>query len=167
MLTDGIGAIWLIDLLLDDTADVALDATPHSRPKEASEEALQPGPERQPGTVTNDFTKALHPFKEGVTASFGIAPADAADVVVARPPARTGRGQLCFTTSADQRRATGLASEPRARWRAGSRLFRYRPLEGPHSRSAGAATTFWWLPRRRASAGTKSGSVNRAPSSDW
>ena len=166
MLTDGIGAIWLIDLLLDDAADVALDATPHSRPKEASEEALQPGPERQPGTVTIDFTKALHPFKEGVTASFGIAPADAADVVVRG----LQRGLDVANSVSRQVLISGgpLASLPTSR----SMASRFETLSvpaarGPHSRSAGAATTFWWLPRRRASAGTRAGRVDRAPSSDW
>lgn len=80
VLTDGIGAIWLIDLLLDDP-DGAAEATPTSTPKEAPAEAT-PGRDRQPGTVTIDFNRALRPLKEGVTNSFDIAPSEAADVVV-------------------------------------------------------------------------------------
>jgi diacylglycerol O-acyltransferase / wax synthase len=82
VLTDGIGAIWLIDLLLDD-ADGAAEATPKSAPapKEASEEAT-PRQDRQPGTVTIDFNRALRPLKDGVTNSFDIAPSEAADVMV-------------------------------------------------------------------------------------
>ena len=76
----GIGAIWLIDLLLDDTDGAA--PAPKSTPKEASEEAMPPRPERQPGTVTIDFNRALHPLKEGATTLSGIAPAEAADVMV-------------------------------------------------------------------------------------
>ena len=81
VLTDGIGAIWLIDLLLDD-ADEATDPTPSSTPKESSDEATPPRQERQAGTVTIDFNKALRPLKEGVTTSLGVAPGEAADVMV-------------------------------------------------------------------------------------
>ncbi len=81
VLTDGIGAMWLIDLLLDD-ADGAADAMPDSTAKEASKEDIPSHRDRQPGTVTIDFNKALRPLKEGVTTSFGTAPAEAADVMV-------------------------------------------------------------------------------------
>ncbi len=88
VLTDGIGAIWLIDLLLDDAdgaADVtpdSEDATPNMEPKEAAEGDIPPRRDRQPGTVTIDFNRALRPLKQGVTTSLGTPPAEAADVVV-------------------------------------------------------------------------------------
>ena len=75
VLTDGIGGIWLIDLLLDESegpADVPAEPAP------ARTTGRGPVSSRRPGTVTIDFTKALRPL----TASFSGEPVDVADVVV-------------------------------------------------------------------------------------
>jgi WS/DGAT/MGAT family acyltransferase len=83
VLTDGMGGVSFIRLLLDEAGRPASHPSePGSAAPGADQGASEPGPERRPGTVTIDFNRALRPLASGLTASLTVEPTDAVDVVL-------------------------------------------------------------------------------------
>jgi WS/DGAT/MGAT family acyltransferase len=79
VLTDSIGGVSLIRLLLDETP--AADALPELRSTTADmEQATRAG--RRPGTVTIDLARPLRPFASGIYAALRFEPTDLTDAVV-------------------------------------------------------------------------------------
>jgi WS/DGAT/MGAT family acyltransferase len=77
VLTDGMGGLSLIDLLLD---EAPRRAGPGAAGSDGGDDAAQG--DRRPGVLTIDFTKALQPLAAGVTASLSMEPVDLADALV-------------------------------------------------------------------------------------
>ena len=82
VLTDGMGGISLIGLLLDET-DQALPGTPPT-PSESSDAAARPSSGGRAVTVTVDLTRALRPLAWGLNAGLSMVPGEMVAVGIQR-----------------------------------------------------------------------------------
>jgi diacylglycerol O-acyltransferase / wax synthase len=81
VVTDGIGGISLLDLLLDEPRWPAM-APPESPTASPTDDEPEPSRDRRPGTVTIDLTGALRPLTAGLQTTLNMDPADVVDTVV-------------------------------------------------------------------------------------
>ena len=166
VLTDGVGGIRLLGLLLDEPEWPRVAAKP--RRGRATPKLVETGPrdgDRPRGTltITIDVPKAVRRFMDGVNAARDVDPVDSAvrGVQRALDVANSVSRQLMVTGGP-------LSSRPaRARCSAASRSSPSTGRGPPRSRSAGAATICWSRPPPPASAATTSELGQPTPSSAW